>query len=50
MIISEKQIAQLMEYVRYLSISSLTPETASRAMMLIDMITNQQPDELKEIE
>lgn len=50
MLISEKQIMQLMDYCRALAMHDLRSLTASHAVFLLDQITNQQPGELKIIE
>ncbi len=50
MIISEKQIMQLIEYCRYLAIDNLKSVTSTNAIKFIDEITNQQSEELKVIE
>jgi hypothetical protein len=50
MIISEKQIMQLIIYIMQISIVGSKGITMKRAMMLIEEITLQQSEELKVIE
>lgn len=50
MIISEKQIMQLMEYCRELAENSLMAVTPRKAINLLKIIRKQQSDELKVVE
>ena len=49
MLISEKQIMQLMDLCRALAFDSQLIAASSRALELLDKIRNQQSEELKEI-